>query len=411
MTSAQSNASNASPVHRITPGSLIGWFLFSFITLTIGIMALPQAARYYDFRAFYTAGYLVLHHPSQLFNLQTQGLVQDALVAPIHPALPYYHPAFEALLYAPLALLTYRTAYILYAVFNLLLLAVCYCVAPQPVDPRLAKYPRPLLFFLSFPAFFCVAHGQDSILFLLLLCLVWRALSRGHDIAAGILLALGLFKVQLVVVLVIFLAARRGTRILRSFLPSAVVLAALSLAITGLQGAAEWIHLLTSAFGALNGAHSAQVLIAVHPKAMPTMNGLVYILGGGLLPPRASWILDLILGLATFVVALVLVRRSRSLSEAFAAAIAGTVLISPHLYIQDCVLLALAVLLITGTLSTVAGTIYCVLPFILFAIHGIDWLAPMAILPVAILLVFLVSAERSEIRLPQTLTETVTSAS
>ncbi len=364
---------------------MLAWLLFSFITITIGIIALPHAARYYDFRAFYSAGYLVLHYPSQLFDLHTQALVQDALVAPIRPALPYYHPAFEALLYAPLALFTYRTAYILYAAFNLLLLAVCYCVAPQPVDPQLAKFPRPLLFFLSFPAFFCVAHGQDSILFLLLLCLSWRALYSGHDIQAGILLGLGLFKIQLVIVLVIFLVARRGTRILWSFVPSAAVLVAVSLAITGLRGAADWIHLLTSAFGALNGGHHAQVLIAVHPKAMPTMNGLVYILGGGLLPPRASWILDLTLSLATFVVAFLLVRRSRSLSDAFAAAIAGTILISPHLYIQDCVLLALAVLLLSGRLSTVAGTIYCALPLTLFAINGIHWLAPMAILPLTIL--------------------------
>src|SRR5215469_13682488 len=141
----------------LTLPPFIAWFLFSFVTLAIGIMALPLAGRYFDFRAFYAAGFLLLHHPHQLFDLHTQGVVQDTLIARINPPLPYYHPAFEALLYAPLALFTYRTAYILYAVVNLLLLPLCYFVAPIPTDPLTRKIPRSLLFFFSFPAFFCVA--------------------------------------------------------------------------------------------------------------------------------------------------------------------------------------------------------------------------------------------------------------
>ena len=207
--------------NRVTPGAIAAWFLFSYITLTICVMALPRAGTYYDFRSFYAAGYLLLHQPTQLFDLSAQRLVQDTLIARINPALPFYHPAFEALLYAPLAFFTYRTAYIVYAVVNLLLLGICYLLAPQPTDPFTRKFPRALLFFACFPAFFCVAAGQDSMFFLLLLCLVWRAFERGDDIAAGILLGLGLFKLQLVVALVVFLIARRGTRLLRSFLPTA----------------------------------------------------------------------------------------------------------------------------------------------------------------------------------------------
>jgi hypothetical protein len=364
---------------------MIAWLLFSFVTLTIVIMALPRAGTYYDFRAFYAAGSLLLHHPSQLFDLHAQGLAQDALIAPISPPLPFYHPAFEALLYAPLALFTYRSAYILYAVFNLLLLGVCYFVAPQPTDPLTQKIPRSLLFFLSFPAFFCIAEGQDSLLFLLLLCLLWRALERGQDLTAGILLGLGLFKVQLVAALVLFLVARRGTRLLRSFLPAAAALALLSVGITGLKGAAQWIHLLSSAVGALYEGRHAQLLIAVHPRAMPTLNGLLYILGGQFLPPDASWALNLILLLATFIATLGIVRRTSKLSDAFSAAVAAALLLSPHLYLYDYVLLIPALLLLTGRAQRIFLALYCILPFILFALRGLDWLAPMAILPAAIL--------------------------
>ena len=393
-------------IARLTPGAILAWLIFSFITLTIAIMALPHAGRYYDFRAFYSAGFLLLHHPHQLFDLHMQGVVQDNLIAPIKPPLPFYHPAFEALLYAPLALFTYRSAYILYAAFNLFLLGICYLLAPQPSDPLARKFPRPLLFFLSFPAFFCIAAGQDSCVFLLLLCLVWKALAHDDDIAAGILLGLALFKVQLVAVLVIFLVARRGARLLRSFLPTAAALALLSLAITGFRGAAQWIHLLTSAVDALDQGRHAQVLIAVHPMAMPTLNGLIYILGGRLLPAAFSWILNLVLLGATFIAALVFIRKSSRLPDAFSAAIAAALLLAPHLYLYDYILLIPALLLLTGRLQTLLATVYCTLPFILFAIHGLDWLAPMALLP-ALMLTSLFLTERSH-RLHQAQSEKVT---
>lgn len=369
---------------RITLSSLTAWFLFSFITLTIGMLALPRAGRYFDFRAFYSAGYLLLHHPSQLFDLHAQGVVQDALIARIRPPLPYYHPAFEAVLYAPLALFSYRTAYFLYGVFNLLLLGVCFLLAPLPTDHR-NKVPRGLLFFLSFPAFFCVAVGQDSMFFLLLLCLLWRALDCDQDITAGVLLGLCLFKVQLVIALVVFLVVDRGPRLLRSFLPTAAALALFSIGITGLHGTAQWVRLLSSAVGALNEGRRAQVLIAVHPLAMPTLSGLVYFLGGRLLPARASWLVELTLLIATFVATLVIARKSTRHSEAFSAAIAGALLVSPHLYLYDYVLLIPAFLLLTGRPQRVFAAIYCILPFVLFAIHALDWLAPMAILPLLLL--------------------------
>jgi hypothetical protein len=119
--------------------------------------------------------------------------------------------------------------------------------------------------------------------------------------------------------------------------------------------------------------------------AMPTLNGLVYILGGQLLPPDASWALNLILLLATFIATLVLVRRTGKLSGAFSAAVAAALLLSPHLYLYDYLLLIPPLLLLTGRAQRVFIAVYCLLPFILFAIHALDWLAPMAILPAAIL--------------------------
>src|SRR5215469_5264155 len=175
--SSQSKHRSSEMTSRITPGAIIAWLLFAFITLTVGIQALPRAGRLYDFRAFYGAGWLLLHHPTQLFDLSVQTAIQNAVVCPMWRGVPFYHPAYEALLYAPLTLLSYHSAYIVYSVINVLLLALCYVVAPASADPRISKAVRPLLFFVCFPAFMAIAEGQDSIVFLLLICFLWRALA------------------------------------------------------------------------------------------------------------------------------------------------------------------------------------------------------------------------------------------
>jgi Glycosyltransferase family 87 len=402
------------PVHRITLGALLAWLLFSFVTLTIGLMALPVAGRLYDFRAFYGAGWLLLHHPTQLFNLSVQTAVQNAVVCPMYRGVPFYHPAYEALLYAPFSLLSYRAAYIAFAVFNLLLLALCYQLAPLPADPRIAKVPRALLFFLCFPAFMAIAEGQDSIVFLLIACLLWRALASGRDRAAGLLLALALFKLQialaLLLFLVLYLPAPRRTRLLLSWLPSVAAVALTCLLITGSQGMMTWLRLIASSSIASHQTHQAQSHIAVYPKAMPTLNGLLYICGARLLPTSISFALDLVLSVLVLAAAIYLVRqirsRPRSISVAFCAALIAAILLAPHLYLYDYVLLLFPVLLLTEHRQPFLTALAYVLPFVLFSLHGLDWFAIMAIVP-ALFLTSLLRTTHSQ-QLPQTQPEKVT---
>lgn len=421
MNSARIKLSQAVRAQPITSGAVLGWLILAFVTLTIGTSALPHAGRLYDFRAFYGSGWLLLHHPTQLFDLSVQTAVQNAVVCPMWRGVPFYHPAYEAILYAPLALLSYRSAYLVFGLFNLLLLALCYLLAPSAADPRIAKV-RALLFFAGFPAFMGIAEGQDSIVFLFLICLLWRALHSGRDRTAGILLALALFKLQIALALVFFLAlylpSPRRARLILSFIPSAAAVAFTCLLITGPRGIAEWLRLIASSSIASHQSHHAQAVIAVYPKAMPTLNGLLYVCGARFLPSRVSLALDALLCVIVFAAAVYLMRtlarkpgsNSSSLPAAFSAALAAAILLAPHLYLYDYVLLILPILLLRQPLHFLFTALYYVLTYILFAFGGLDWFAFLAIFP-AILLVFLVNAERSEVRLPQTLTETVTSTS
>ncbi len=410
MSSAESNPSKAVQAPRLTPGAIILWLLFSFVTLTIGIQALPRAGRLYDFRAFYGAGWLLLHHPTQLFNLSVQTAVQNAVVCPMVRGVPFYHPAYEALLFAPFTFLSYRYAYIAFVVFSLLLLALCYRLAPSAADPRIAKIPRSLFFFLCFPAFMGIAEGQDSIVFLLIACLLWRALSSGRDRTAGILLALGLFKLQvalgLLFFLVLYLSPPRRTRLLLAWLPSAAAVALTCLLITGPSGMATWLRLIATSSIASHESHQAQSVIAVYPKAMPTLNGLLYICGARLLPTGVSFALDIFLSVLVLAAAIYLIRTARNLPIAFCAALSATLLLSPHLYLYDYVLLLFPVLLLTERRQPLLTALVYALPFILFAIAGLDWFAIMAIVP-ALFLTSLLTSERSH-RLHQAQPEKVT---
>lgn len=384
--------------HRLTLAFLLTFLIFSFATLTIGIMALPRAGRLYDFRAFYGAGWLLLHNPHQLFSLSIQETVQNAVVCPMYRGVPFYHPAYEALLYAPLTLLSYRHAYIVFAVVNLLLLALCYRLAPLAADSRIARIPRPLLFFLCFPAFMAIAEGQDSIVFFLLLCLLWRALASSRDRTAGILLAIALFKLQIALALLFFLAlflpAPRRSRILLSFAPSAAVVALLCLLITGPHGIADWFHLVGSASIASHLNHHAQSVIAVYPKAMPTLNGLLFVCGGRLLPPAASVALYAILSILVLAAAIFLCRTTSTLAVAFCAALAAALLLSPHLFLYDYVLLLLPILLLAHPRQPLFTVLYYLLAYILFALKGLDWFAFMALVPLFLLATLLFDRTR-----------------
>jgi hypothetical protein len=318
---------------------------------------------------------------------------------------PFYHPACEALLFAPFTLLSYRSAYIAFAVFNLLLLALCYRFAPLPADPRIARIPRSLFLFLCFPAFMAIAEGQDSIVFLFIVCLLWRALDTGHDRAAGILLALGLFKLQiafgLLLFLVLYLPAPRRARLLLSWLPSAAAVALTCLLITGPRGMAMWFRLILSSSTASHESQHIQSAIAVYPKAMPTLNGLLYVCGARLLPARISFALDLFLSLLVLAAAIYVVRKVRSTALAFCAALAASLLLAPHLYLYDYVLLLFPVLLLTERRQPLLTALVYAVPFVLFFIRGLDWFALMAVVP-ALFLASLFRSARAQ-QLPETL--------
>ena len=368
-----------------TPGALVGWAFLAAVSVLIGKIALPMAAKLYDFRAFYSAGYLVLHEPSHLFDIATQTANQNAVVCPMWRGVPFYHPAYEALLYAPFTLLSYRHAYLAYMAWNLLLVLGCYWLAPKAVGDAVARVPRSVLLFAGFPVFMTIVEGQNSILFLLAVCLVWRAMERKRMGVAGLLLGLAVFKLPVVVVVAALMSVRLGRRFLGGVVAGSAAMLLVSVGLTGVEGTKEWLGLLVSASVASHLSHKAQAVAAVYAAAMPSLNGLLFVCGGRWLRPVMSMGIDAAASAAVLAAGVYVVRRAGSLGVAFCAAVCSALLLSPHLYLYDYTLMLFPVLLLRGRAHVAFTAVFYVLPYVLFAWKGLDEFAFVAVVPVGFL--------------------------
>lgn len=124
---------------------------------------------YADFRAFYVTGYMVrIGHAAEIYDYEAQRRYQDQLVTPKPSALPFIHPAYEAILYVPLSVLPYRTAYLAFLALNLAVIVLAFWM----MRPHLAAFAEvywwfPIAMFSSFlPLGAALIQGQDSILLL-----------------------------------------------------------------------------------------------------------------------------------------------------------------------------------------------------------------------------------------------------
>jgi Glycosyltransferase family 87 len=232
---------------------------------------------YSDFSIYYCAGTIVrqgLGH--QLYDNTTQFKVQQEFspgVAIRLGALPYTHPPFEAVLFAPFTYGPYPSAFVLWDLANLaMLISLPFLLRPHL--PQLQNYRWPLWVLTSlgfFPIFFALLQGQDAILLLFLYTLAFVCLKGKRDAFAGGWLALGLFKPHLVLAFVLLLLVQGRKKILYGFLPTAAVLALVSIAIVGREGMVLYpgyvLHLEdTMARG------------AIVPSDMPNLRGIVYVL-------------------------------------------------------------------------------------------------------------------------------------
>ena len=304
---------------------------------------------YSDFTIYYCAGRIVrqgLGH--QLYDDQTQFRVQQEFAREVsirQGPLPFNHPPFEALLFAPFSRVSYRVAFALWDLANLAMLAALPLLL-RPHLPGLKSYSWPfwmLAMLAFFPIFLAMLQGQDAILLLFLYTLSFVCLRKNRDAWAGCCLALGLFKFHLVVPFVLLLLAQGRKKVLYGFSLMAAVLAIISFAVVGGDAMISYPSYVLHLEGTKAGG-------AISPADMPNLRGILDIVLAPS-PYFSAVVLTLSLGIVFFAAWQFHRSDNPNLFDLkFSLAAFATVLVSYHALGYDLSILMLPTLLLANEL-------------------------------------------------------------
>jgi hypothetical protein len=311
---------------------------------------------YGDFASFYTAGKIVQQGESaRLYDRGLQWQVQQEFASSVtirSGPLPYIRPPFEALLFLPFAYMNYPFAFMVWTAIKIVMLFAVSFLLFRENDADSGLLPKPffqgLLFLGFFPVAFDLVQGQDSILLLLVLTLVFRSFRSGSDFRSGAYLGLGLFKFHLIVPLFLVLLLKRRTRATLGFLCAASVLLLVSVGLVGWSGVAGYPRYLWD-------LKEAPTLAGMKAQTMPNIRGLLTpFLGQGRvpLPLQGALVAVSLLGVLTMARTWRADNDSRVKRMGFSFCIVVTLLTSYYTNSYDLTLLILPLLLAGGIVAS-----------------------------------------------------------
>ena len=265
-------------------------------------------------------------------------------------AVPFDRLAYEALLYVPLSLFSYRNAYWIFMAVNLALIVLCIRML-QPYLPKLEQlwYWLPSAVFLCWvPLGLALVAGDNAILLLALLLASAVSFYQEHDFRAGVFLGLTLFRPEFSILIALLFLVWRRWRTAAGFLATSAACLAISAAVTGLSGfesylrnAITWNTQPAPLAVSLNGV--------AHATVMPNLWCLTTMLGHQFLSSNS-------LHAITAVLALALLVWAATRPPNFALAVLVVVLVSYHDSIYDTVLLILPVAMVMDSrIGAVSG--------------------------------------------------------
>ena len=329
--------------------------LIVFLGIAYALFSFPanreDTSRLLDFSEFYAAGQIVRQGlGSSLYDLKIQAEFQ-LKVAPVHAF--YLRPPFEALLFVPFTFLSYRAAYTAWLLFSLAVLAGVARLIQSNTNIRdaMLQYTRGipvdfgllLVVFLTFsPTMDCLLIGQDSVLMLMIYTLVFLALKRGRELEAGGLLACGLFKFHLVLPFAIIFALRRRGSFLLGFAGIALLLAAVSVLVSG-PG-------VLGSYPAMFLNRKYRMLLGFQPEYAANVRGLVYLITPGKIPVAISG--AVVAALSAFLLWVTAkLWKDNEFDLCFSAAVIATLLTGYHAFVYDLSLLLLPIAIVCGELA------------------------------------------------------------
>jgi hypothetical protein len=312
--------------------------VFIFNVATPGLLDRAGQIKGTDFSNFYVLGSLVL--AGDHAALYDRAALRATAVRLLPESsgtyyLPIYGPQM-ALFFAPFATLPYGWALVIWSMINALLYGIC-CWAIWKTTPALqGETWLVAILAAAFPAFFnLIAHGQNSAVALACFTAAYLALRNARPFLAGLAIGTLVFKPQLgLAAACVFVLTGQW-----AVVAGAVVAAAVQLGAT-------WLYYGTDVMRAyvewLQGVGDIVALLHIKPYQMHSLMTF-----WRLLVPweQAAQVLYLISAGVVIAATCRVWRLSVPLSLKFALLLVATVLVSPHLYVYDLVILAPAILL------------------------------------------------------------------
>lgn len=288
-------------------------------------------ARQHDFLSFYTGASLVQEgRGAQLYDLAAQSTRERALVPGLVYIAPYIRPPFYAALLSPMALLPLTSAFVVWVSAQILVWLGVWRWAYRRFGPDSIVFCS-----LCLPAAAGIAHGQDCVFLLGIVLCAWLALERRREGLCGAMAGVLLIKFHLILLLPVAMVTARRWRALAGFLAVAAVEIGVSVAMIGEAGVRQYAALLTR-----------KDLETLSPSSERMINAQALLANSGV----DTWWVRVVAVAAVVMFMGVVVWRSRDGFGWFWMGILGSVLIAPHAYQYD------AVLLMPLILACVCGT-------------------------------------------------------
>ncbi|MDE3096785.1 MAG: DUF2029 domain-containing protein [Chloroflexota bacterium] len=306
-----------------------------------------------DFAVFYSAGVMVRHgQGSQIYD-QRALAAQEARVYSRPdtgaPALPYFSPPAFAAVLAPLTFLPAGTAAAVFLAFSALLLALSVALLTRASGLGYVSVWLVLGAVLANQSVLdTLFHGQLSFILVFLFTAAFASFRSGRNGLGGFLLGLLLIKPNLVFLPFALLAWKRQRAALLGFGAAAAGVAGISVLVAGpsviweypafLRAAAGWDDKngisIVGMFGwnafvrALAGpGHMTEVTLWSLALAVPTVAAVAW-------SWRGAW-----------------PATAASLAVRYSALLIGVLLVNPHLYRQDMLLMLIPACLLLGAVT------------------------------------------------------------
>lgn len=261
---------------------------------------------------------------SRLYDLTAQQHEWLRLGGPdVIPWFPIIYPPPLAWLVVPFTLLPLPVAFGCWTALLLgLILLTCRLVAPGPT--RMSRWMVLVAMLAVFPVLFALLLGQILIVELAAVAGAWWLIGRGREIPAGILLVALVFKPQIAILLPVVLLVIGRWRTAAVWFAGSAVVVLIAVITTGLNGLHDYAVRLADA-----AAVAPQFLV-------PTQFTMAGLLGHGVVTIVVSAMA------VALTIAVAYRHRAEGAAIPVAAALVGSMLITPYLHYQDLSALLLA---------------------------------------------------------------------